>query len=155
MKISRKTDYALRALFTLIDRLDERKPISLNEMAKINQAPKRFLEHIMLDLKGQGWVTSLPGRAGGYVLVVSPERITLGQVVRLFDGVLSPIGCVSIARHEECPQEGHCRFRRVFLDVRNAVSRLMDNTTLATVAQYRPVSSQEVFSLQLHQGEGI
>ena len=62
----------------------------MNELARTNDVPKKFLEHIMLDLKSQGWVTSSPGRTGGYVLSLPPERITLGQVVRHFDGILAP-----------------------------------------------------------------
>lgn len=155
MKISRKTDYALRALFTLVDRWEEGEPVPLGELARLNDAPKKFLEHIMLDLKDHGWVKSLPGRKGGYQLAVHPERITLGQVIRTFDGVLAPIGCVSVTQNEPCSQSSHCRFRRVFLDIRNLVARVMDNTTLAAVAQYSPVTNPEVFALELTGGEGI
>ncbi len=155
MRISKKTDYALRALFTLVDRFEESEPISLTALARINDVPKKFLEHIMLDLKEHGWVKSLPGRKGGYLLAVHPERITLGQVIRAFDGVLAPIGCVSVTRNEPCSQSETCRFRRVFLDIRNLVARVMDNTTIATVASYAPVSNPEVFQLELTGGEGI
>jgi Rrf2 family protein len=155
VRISKKTDYALRALFTLVDRWEEGEPISLAELARLNDVPKKFLEHIMLDLKEHGWVRSLPGRKGGYLLSVSPDRITLGQVIRTFDGVLAPIGCVSVTRNESCSQSPTCRFRRVFLDVRNLVARVMDNTTIATVASYAPVTNPEVFQLELTGGEGI
>ena len=97
MKLSRKADYALRVLFTLVDRWGT-GPVSMNELARRNDVPKRFLEHIMLDLKSQGWVASTPGRKGGYILAQSPERITMGQVVRFFDGVMAPIGCISVTR---------------------------------------------------------
>jgi Rrf2 family protein len=155
VRISKKTDYALRALVMLVDRWEEGEPISLAELARTNDVPKKFLEHIMLDLKEHGWVRSLPGRKGGYLLSVSPDRITLGQVIRTFDGVLAPIGCVSVTRHEACSQSSTCRFRRVFLDVRNLVARVMDNTTMATIASYAPVTNPEVFQLELTGGEGI
>ena len=58
--------------------------------------PKPFLEHIMLDLKAQGWVDSVAGKHGGYFLAQPPDKITMGQVVRYFDGIIAPINCVSI-----------------------------------------------------------
>jgi Rrf2 family protein len=154
MKLSRKTDYALRALFTLIGRRGL-GPISLTALARLNDVPKRFLEHIMLDLKKKKWVASSPGRNGGYVLVEDPARISMGQVVRLFDGVLAPIGCVSVSHHEPCSQAATCQFRRVLLEVRNMVANYMDNTSLASVYRKEPVTRQEVFSLQLADGHGI
>ena len=65
----------------------------------------------MLDLKSRGWVESLPGRDGGFVLAKPPGEITLGEVVRHFDGILSPVGCVSTSHYEPCSQESFCRFR--------------------------------------------
>jgi Rrf2 family protein len=127
----------------------------MSALAKKNDVPKRFLEHIMLDLKAQGWVTSLPGRSGGYVLAQAPEKITLGQVVRQFDGVLAPIGCVSISNFEGCSQSPTCRFRRVLLEIRNLTAAHMDNATLAQVALNEPVTDREVFSLELVGGDGI
>src|SRR5512143_3578279 len=91
MRISMKTDYALRALFTLVEHYG-RGPIPIRELARRNEIPKRFLEQILLDLKSQGWVNSQPGKQGGYVLAKEPERITMGQIVRHFDGILAPIG---------------------------------------------------------------
>jgi Rrf2 family protein len=154
MKISRRTDYALRALFTLVEHY-ERGPIPIRELARRNDVPKRFLEHIMLDLKSRGWVNSLAGIKGGYVLAKSPEKIRLGEVVRHFDGILSPIDCVSVSGYQRCSQESVCRFRRIFLDARNYITRLMDSATLASVFQGRPVSDQEVFAPGFTEGEGI
>ncbi len=154
MKLSRKTDYALRVLLALVDRWGQ-GPVSMNELAKQNDVPKKFLEHIMLDLKSQGWVESSPGRMGGYVLALPPERITLGQVVRHFDGILAPVGCVSISNNEPCTQAPTCRFRRVLLDIRNVTASYMDNATLAQVARNAPVDDRELFSLELVGGDGI
>jgi Rrf2 family protein len=66
-----------------------REPISIRQLAERNAVPNRFLEHTMLDLKSQGWVTSLPGKSGGYVLSRRPDEIRMGQVVRYFDGLLA------------------------------------------------------------------
>ena len=154
MKISKKSDYAIRVLMTLVEHYG-REPISIRELAARNAVPKRFLEHIMLDLKSQGWVSSLPGKAGGYTLAQSPEEISMGQIVRHFDSLLAPINCVSVNQYEQCSQESTCRFRRVFLDVRNETARLMDNTTLAAAFRGEPVRRQEVFDDVLMGGAGI
>ena len=154
MKISKKSDYALRVLMTLVEHYG-REPISIRELAERNAVPKSFLEHIMLDLKSQGWVTSLPGKSGGYVLSKRPEEIRMGQVVRYFDNLLAPISCVSVKQYEYCSQQSVCRFRRVFLDVRNTTARLMDNTTLAAAFAGAPVEQQEIFDDALIGGAGI
>src|SRR6188474_22480 len=104
MKLSRKSDYALRALFTLVDRYGQ-GPVSIRELAELNDVPKRFLEQIMLELKAKGWVRSLAGRDGGFILGVPPEDLTMGQVVRFFEGNLAPINCVSATHYEPCSQE--------------------------------------------------
>ena len=154
MKISKKTDYALRALFTLVEHYKS-APIPIRELARRNDAPKRFLEHIMLDLKSQGWVKSVAGIRGGYILAKDPSKITMGEVVRHFDGILAPIECVSVAGYKRCSQESTCRFRRVFLDARNYVAGLMDRTTLGEVYTREPVRNLEVFTPEFAAGEGI
>jgi Rrf2 family protein len=117
--------------------------------------PKRFLEQIMLELKGRGWVESVPGRDGGFRLAVRPQAVTLGDVVRHFDGLLGPIGCVSTTQYEPCSQEAHCRFRRVLLDIRNYTVRYMDGADLATVFAGQPVTRDEVFADSFTDGGGI
>lgn len=144
MKISRKSDYALRAMITLTEHYG-RGPIPIRELARRNDVPKRFLEHILLEMKNEGWVDSIPGRHGGYVLGKSPEKITMGHIVRYFDGILAPIKCVSVADYERCSQESLCRFRRVFLEIRNTTAQIMDQTTLASLVETMPVSTKEVF----------
>src|SRR5450755_4869493 len=153
MRVSKKTDYALRALFTLVDHYGG-APIPIRELARRNDAPKRFLEQIMLGLKAQGWVDSSAGIRGGYFLARNPTKITMGEVVRHFDGILAPIDCVSVTGYQRCSQESVCRFRRVFLDARNYVAGVMDKSTLADVAKISPVSKQEVAGSFVG-GEGI
>jgi Rrf2 family protein len=154
MKLSRKSDYALRALMSLVAN-HGRGPVSVREIAERNDVPRKFLEHIMLEMKSQGWVVSIPGREGGFVLAKSPDQITMGQVVRYFDGILAPIACVSTSNYEPCSQEGVCRFRRVLLDIRNYVARLMDTATLAAVFAGPVVQHEEVFAPGMIYGEGI
>lgn len=154
MKLSKKSDYALRALFTLVGHKG-RGPISIRELAERNDIPRRFLEQIMLDLRQQGWVQSIPGRDGGFELAKDPNQITMGEIVRHFDGILAPISCVSTTHYEPCTQEGTCRFRRVMLDIRNYVVKLMDGATLASVFTSTLVRREEVFSSDMMFGEGI
>ena len=151
MQLSMRTDYALRALFTLVEHHGG-KPIPIGELARRNDVPKRFLEHIMLDLKARSWVESLPGKRGGYLLKKNPAKITMGEVVRHFDGYLAPIACVSVTDYRRCSQESVCRFRRVLLRARNMVAELMDTITLADVLQGAPVAAAEIAGLH---GEGI
>jgi len=153
MHISKKTDYALRALFTLVEHYNG-TPIPIRELARRNDIPKRFLEQIMLALKAQGWVDSLAGMRGGYLLAKNPSKITMGEVVRHFDGILAPIDCVSVSGYKRCSQEPVCRFRRVFFDIRNYVTTVMDRSTLAEVARGTPVSKREVWA-DFIGGEGI
>jgi Rrf2 family protein len=153
VRVSKKTDYALRALFTLVDHFGG-APIPIRELARRNDVPKRFLEQIMLQLKAQGWVSSEAGIRGGYVLAKNPAKITMGEVVRHFDGILAPIDCVSVTGYTRCSQEPVCKFRRVFLDARNYVAGVMDKATLAEVAKHSPVTKREV-SADFMGGEGI
>lgn len=153
MRVSKRTDYALRTLFTLVDHYGG-QPIPIRELARRNDVPKRFLEQIMLALKSQGWVDSAAGIRGGYFLAKNPAKITMGEVVRHFDGILAPIDCVSVTGYQRCSQESVCRFRRVFYDARNYVASLMDKATLAEVAKGKPLSLGEV-STGFMGGEGI
>jgi Rrf2 family protein len=154
MRVSKRADYALRVLFTLVE-TNGHTPIPIRELAEQNDVPKRFLEHIMLDLKSRGWVDSVAGKSGGYFLAQPADKITMGQVVRHFDGVLAPIQCVSVTDYEPCSQEARCHFRRVFLQIRNDTARYMDNATLASVFAHSPVLKHEVFDDILIGGAGI
>lgn len=151
MQLSMRTDYALRALFTLVEHHGG-SPIPISELARRNDVPKRFLEHIMLDLKERGWVDSLPGKRGGYLLKKPPGKIRMGEVVRHFDGYLAPLACVSVTDYKRCTQEPVCRFRRVMLQARNVVAELMDRTTLEDVMRGAPVEHSEVVGIN---GDGI
>lgn len=153
MRVSKRTDYALRALVTLTEHFGG-APIPIRELARRNDVPKRFLEQIMLDLKAKKWVESIAGVRGGYTLTKKPSQITMGQIVRHFDGILAPIDCVSVAGYKRCSQEPVCRFRRVFYNARNYVAGIMDRTTLADVAKGTPLTQQEV-SIDFAGGEGI
>lgn len=136
MKLSKKGEYALRSLINLgIAAEVGRKLVQVTELAESEQLPIKFLEQIMQALKDAKLVESARGKFGGYRLAQPANRITIGSVVRLIDGPLAPIGCVSQTAYEKCtcPDEAHCGLRMLMLDVRNAIAGILDRYTLADV----------------------
>ena len=157
MRLSAKSDYALRALFHLTELYqgEQTKPVSIRILAGRNNIPKRYLEQIMIDLRERGWVKSISGRDGGFVLGKHPSQITMGDVVRHFDTVLAPIDCVSESNYRACTQEPHCKFRRVLLDIRNYTTARMDEATLEKVVAGPIVTMKDVFRNTFIDGSGI
>ncbi len=138
MKLSKKGEYALRSLINLgIAAEVGRSLVQVAELADTEQLPVKFLEQIMQALKEAGFVSSARGKFGGYRLAKPAKRITIGEVVRLIDGPLAPIGCVSQTAYEKCtcPDEAHCGLRMLMLDVRNAIAGILDRYTLADVVE--------------------
>jgi Rrf2 family protein len=138
MKLSKKGEYALRSLINLgIAAEVKRSLVQVTELAESEQLPVKFLEHIMQALKDGGFVQSARGKFGGYRLAKPARQISIGQVVRLIDGPLAPIGCVSQSAYEKCtcPDEVHCGLRMLMLDVRNAIAGILDRYTLADVVE--------------------
>ena len=154
MKLSSRTDYALRALFSLVA-AGEEQLVSTRQLAESNDIPKKFLEQILMEMKQKGWIVSVTGKRGGYRLGKPPGQITMGEVIRHFDGILAPIACVSATGYKCCSQEPVCRFRRLFLDIRNYIARSMDEATLEAVFKAEPVTKEEVFKETLIYGAGI
>ena len=109
----------------------------VSELAESEQLPVKFLEQILQALKEGGLIVSARGKFGGYRLAKPPNLITIGQVVRLIDGPLAPIGCVSQTAYTKCtcPDEEHCGLRMLMLDVRNAIAGILDRYTLADVVE--------------------
>lgn len=158
MKLSMKSDYAFRVLFSLVEHYG-RGPVSIRALAERNTIPKAFLEHIMLELKGKGWVKSIAGKHGGYELARNPEKIMMGEIVRYFEGT---------AGHEEEPKsrgrkktritkapEASTRFRRVMREVREHAAGMMDKASLAAVFAGRPVGKDDVLAQEFGGGAGI
>jgi Rrf2 family protein len=138
MKLSKKGEYALRSLINLgIAAEVGRSLVQVAELAESEQLPVKFLEQIMQALKEAGFVESVRGKFGGYRLAKPAGKITIGQVVRVIDGPLAPIGCVSQTAYEKCtcPDEAHCGLRMLMLDVRNAIAGILDRYTLADVVE--------------------
>ncbi len=136
MKLTKRGEYGLKALLDLASQADPQAATQIKDIAKRQQIPVKFLEQILLTLKNAGILRSRAGLGGGYYLAKEPGDITLGQVVRLLDGPLAPISCVSQLAYERCvcEDEETCGLRLAMLDVRNAIAEILDQTTLAEVA---------------------
>lgn len=135
--IAQRTKYALKALLVLADAAGDGKGLTIEEIARRSGAPKRFLEHIMLELRNAGLVQSRRGRAGGYSLLRPAGAIALGQVVRLVDGPMAPLPCLSQTAYQpcaDCPDEAACRIRRSFARIYEAQLAAMEQMTLAEMA---------------------
>ncbi len=131
--ISQKAKYAFKALFHLAEQ-PWGTSLQIEEIARGAGVPRRFLEHILLDLKRKGLVESRRGRTGGYVLVKHPAETTIGNVLRAVDGPIAPLPCISrtaYRRCSDCADEKTCTVRRLFADTYTATLLLMDGTTLA------------------------
>jgi Rrf2 family protein len=138
MKLSKRGEYALRTLINLgIAAKVGRSLLPVTELAKAEDLPVKFLEQVMQQLREAGYVESVRGKHGGYRLAKPAVQIAIGQIVRLIDGPLAPIGCVSQTAYEpcNCPDEAHCGLRMLMLDVRNAIAAILDRFTLADVVE--------------------
>jgi len=153
MKVSKKTDYALRALFAIAGLKGE--SISTKNLAEDIDVPRRFLENIMLEMNNAGWVRSIPGRYGGYVLAKNANDITLGEVIRHFEGMLAMISCVSTSCYESCSQESRCYFRRVFLNIRNITAHILDQMSISSCLSEMPITKEDIYQDRYIGGLGI
>lgn len=133
MWVSRRTDYATRALLALA--LKNGGPMKLEELARVTAVPQSVLEQVMPVMRTAGIVRSERGPAGGYRLNRSPEEITLERVVRLFQGQLAPIGCATRSQPETCPMMLACSLKEVWEEVRDATITVLGRTTFADLAQ--------------------
>jgi Rrf2 family protein len=133
--ISKKTKYAINALVHLAKRKDE-GPILISEIAEAEHIPQKFLESILLDLKKAAILASKKGKGGGYYLLKDPKEVNLADVMRLFDGPIALLSCVSYLyyeRCEECKDEETCGQRDVFLEVRNKTVQLLKKASLTEI----------------------
>jgi Rrf2 family transcriptional regulator, cysteine metabolism repressor len=133
MWVSRRTDYATRALLALS--LDGDEPMKLEELSRRTGAPQSVLEQVMPVLRSAGIVRSERGPAGGYRLNKPPEEITLERVVRLFQGQLAPIGYATRRNPDSAPKFVTDSLRDVWSEVRDATIDILERTTFADLAE--------------------
>jgi Rrf2 family protein len=149
--ITQKMKYALKALLALADEAarPSPQPLTIEEIAKRSGAPKRFLEHILLEVRNAGAIASIRGRSGGYSLIKAPRDISISEMLRLIDGPIAPLPCLSrrsYQRCEDCTDEASCRIRKVFAEVFWSYLLIIESLTLEDMLR-----SSEVTASVLHE----
>ncbi|WP_137135440.1 Rrf2 family transcriptional regulator [Rhizobium sp. FKY42] len=148
--ISQKAKYALRAL-TALAQADGQRPLLISEIAVQQAIPKKFLEQILLELKRSGIVESRRGKLGGYLLQRTANEITFGEVLRLIDGPIAPLPCLSLTAYracEDCDGEKQCEIRHVFARVADASRDVLFSTTIADAVSGTRNTSETLASLE-------
>jgi Rrf2 family protein len=133
--ITMKTKYALKAL-THLARANEGEPVLIAEIADREGIPKKFLELILRELRQHGILESRKGRGGGYSLRSKPETITLAAIIRVLDGPLAPVPCLSrtaYRRCDGCVEESTCGVRLVLKELYAATTNILETTTIADI----------------------
>ncbi len=131
--ISKKAKYALKALKVLAEKYESKQPILIADIAEQQSIPKKFLEAILLELRNNGVLHSQKGKGGGYQLRMSPESVTIAKIVRIIDGPISPMLCVSLyfyGKCDDCADEKTCTIRPIMEKVRDANLAVYEHTTL-------------------------
>lgn len=142
--ISQKTKYALKSLMALADENGGQAggSLTIEEIARRANAPKRFLEHILLELRNAGYIASRRGRAGGYVLIKEPRSIPISDLLRRIEGPIAPLPCLSRKAYkncEDCTDEASCRLRDMFGQVFWSYLLLIESLTLADLVSRAPL----------------
>jgi Rrf2 family protein len=135
--LSKKCKYALQALYGLTEEY-EKGPVLISYLSEKHRIPHKFLELILWELKQRGIVDSKMGRKGGYWLAVPPNSVTIGRIIRIFDGPLAPLPCASETAYrkcDECSDPEKCGTKLIMREVRDAMAAILDNRTLADVCE--------------------
>ena len=131
--LSKKTKYGLKAL-TYLASVDNREPVQIAEIAKHENISQKFLESILLTLRRNGFLGSKKGKGGGYYLIKEPNEIPMTSVMRVLEGPIAMIPCVSLNFYEkcdDCPDEKKCAVHKLMLQVRDSALEVYRNNTLA------------------------
>lgn len=129
--LSKKSQYAFKALTYLTERY-EKGPVLISEIAKKKRIPLKFLENILLELKKAGILGSKKGKGGGYFLAKNPAKVKVATVIRLVNGPIAMLPCVSLYFYERCKNcdEKHCGLHDMMIQVRDATLNIVENRTL-------------------------
>ncbi len=133
--LSKKCKYAIHALVYLAERYQQ-GPVHIQEIAQQRKIPKKFLEAILLELRNAKILHSKKGKGGGYYLYKKPADVNLMEVIRLMDGAIAMLPCVSLNYYEpceECLSEKTCGIRDSFISVRDETLRILSESTLETI----------------------
>ncbi|MBA4196428.1 MAG: transcriptional regulator [Chitinophaga sp.] len=133
--LSKKTQYAFKALMYLAEK-DKDGPVLIAEISKKKKIPLKFLENILLELKKAEILDSKKGKGGGYFFRVAPSKIKLAKIMRLVDGPIALLPCVSLNFYERCKNcdEKFCGLNKVMIEVRDSSLAILENKTVADIA---------------------
>ena len=156
MKISFKTDYAIKALID-IGINQEAGVVPIKDICERQDIPIKFLEQIFIGLKKEGVVLAKRGKEGGYILGDDAQNIKIGKILRIVEGTLRPITCLGVdAKNElgseaetECDFKGVCAMRGLWQKVYNAISSVVDNTSLSDLIVETKKLNKDYFFYQI------
>lgn len=133
--LSKKSQYAFKALSYLVEMKDQ-GPVLISEISECKSIPLKFLENILLHLKKAEILESKKGKGGGYFLSKNPEDVSLARIIRLVNGPIALLPCVSLNFYEKCENcnEDHCGLHDVLIEVRDASLKILEQKTLADLS---------------------
>lgn len=144
--LSKKAKYGVRAVL-LLAKNQKKGPMRICDLAEKENIPQKFLESILLELKIKGILYSKMGKGGGYCLGREPHSISVGEVIRVLDGPLAPVPCVSETAYrkcEDCRDERTCSIRVVMKKVRDNIADILDGTTFQDVVKIAEKIESEI-----------
>jgi Rrf2 family protein len=129
--LSKKAQYAFRALEYLVEKQNQ-GPVLISEIAKKKKIPLKFLENILLEMRKAGFLESKKGKGGGYYLAKNPAKIPVASIIRVVDGPIAMLPCVSLYFYQRCKNcdEKHCGLHDIMEGVRDATLHILENKTL-------------------------
>lgn len=146
MKVSKKTEYALRALVAMA-----RKPRSyqIQELSEKENIPIKFLEQILLSLRHAGFLTSKRGVGGGYSLRAEPSQITVREVIEIMDGPITPVPCAGLRPADQCscPEPRTCAVRLMMIELREEIGALLGQRTIEDMVRLSPDTGALAFEI--------
>jgi len=149
MKLSTKGRYGLRAMLDLASNA-EKGPSTIHAIAKRQEISERYLEQLLIPLKQSGLVKSVRGSQGGYLLGRAPQDISVGEIIRVLEGPLSPVDCVSEQNPDDCKRADKCVTRTIWTKIRDCIAEVLDSYTLLDLvneAQHMPGNEVITFDL--------
>jgi Rrf2 family protein len=135
--LSRKAQYAFRALTLLVEKYDK-GPVLISEIAKKKKIPLKFLENILLELRKAGVLESKKGKGGGYYLKNNPSKTHMANIIRIVDGPIAMLPCVSLYFYERCKtcNEDYCALHNIMISVRDATLNILEHRTLQDLTNW-------------------
>lgn len=134
MKLSTKGRYGLRAMIQMASNQGN-GPMATHEIARLQNLSERYLEQLFIPLKQAGLVKSIRGSQGGYILGREPEKISVGDIIRVLEGPLAPVNCVNETNPEACDRSSTCVTRPIWTQVRDAITQVLDSYSLADLVE--------------------